>query len=61
MYHSILGLPITFYCKFDYSVRFLNSKNVVSLRKTVDECKSVFKISDFTDIKQKKVPKKGIL
>jgi hypothetical protein len=44
MYHSILGIPIilknlVFYSKFDYSVGFLNSKNVVSLKKTVDKCK----------------------
>jgi hypothetical protein len=68
MYHSILGLPIilknwVFYSKFDYSVRFLNSKNVVSLRKTVDECKSCWFANLFSNflilraLRRKKVPK----
>ena len=65
---SILGLPtilknLVFYSKFDYSVRFLNSKNVISLRKTVDECKSCWFANLFLNflilraLSRKKVPK----
>ena len=42
-YYNTPGLSIiwkdrVFYCKFDCSVLFLNGRNVVSLRTTVDEC-----------------------
>jgi hypothetical protein len=54
---------LSFFSKFDYSVRFLNSKYVVSLRKTVDECKSCWFANLFSNflilraLSRKKVPK----